>query len=739
MLASFRAANHALAQHRERLHTGAVSTRALDNDEGVEGEPGADAGLSEFFGAYQILNPIGRGGLATVVRARHIHPSYADRSVALKILDARFSADRGVRQLFVSEAYLLSLLEHPNIVRTFEAGEEEGRLFIAMEAVHGRDLSQLLRRAHAEGVHFPRAIALHVVGEVLRALVYAHALRDTDGRVLRLVHRDVNPSNVLVSYNGHVKLSDFGVARVVTNSAASRLLTAGKLGYFAPEQIGSGEVDHRADVFACGVMIYELVCGERPFAGSDEDATMRANREARYVAPKRVRSDVPDWLAAIMERALQRKPRKRYADAGQLLAALAPHLPDAQGARLGLGALVRQLCFDAYLDDLRLRESLERGGLAPGQGVTATQTVALCSARNEIALPAQRALEEAGYNVSLWPSVHDALLLASDAASPRAMIVDLTGQADRDASVGETLRREGRLLWIVGLLDDYDPVALQQAAAYGVDELLVRPFSITHLQVAARAAALAAQRGEVDPPVATAVSRTEPRLPVLLVGSLAEEASTLEALGHAPRLVADVASAVAACAHASPRMVALDGALARDERELDQLITQFRSLPGMGVLPMLLVNAARITSWRLPARCCVLGAHDDSERVAQALRDLAATSRDGRAYVRYATHLTAELRSAGRSVRGNAADLSRGGLLLYCAQMPPLGTEVGVTIELPDLPQPVEAQARVVRVHFPDIAGGADAGIGVRFERFAEDDETLLIEFITKLAARGRS
>lgn len=328
--------------------------------------PQASAGETsshEFFGNYQHIREIGRGGLGRVVLARHVHPNYAEREFAVKLLRPEWAADPLTQELFRNEAYLLSLLRHPNIVRTFEAGIEDGRPFIAMEFIHGRDLWDCIDKAKEVGLSVAVPLLVHILGRVLSALAYAHDLADADGNSLELIHRDVNPSNVFLSYNGEVKLGDFGVASVSAGKGKTEGQTAGKPGFLAPEQITGKPVDQRADIFAFGVTMYAVLCGVRPFDAPTLEEILQLNARASVRHPAKVNPNLDPRLAPIMMRALQPKPAKRYPDARAMLDEVSPLLPPEAGMDLAVAALLRTLFLRDFMAGLKLRH-----GLAGAQG-----------------------------------------------------------------------------------------------------------------------------------------------------------------------------------------------------------------------------------------------------------------------------------------------------------------------------------------------------------------------------------
>jgi serine/threonine protein kinase len=225
--------------------------------------------------------------------------------------------------MFVEEAKLCVALRHPNIVQVYDLGEIDSQYFIAMEYVDGRDLLKTLAACGKKRIGFPTEIALYIVMEVLKGLDYAHNLRRPDGQPLGIIHRDVSPSNVLLSFEGEVKIADFGIAKASTREKTETGILKGKFGYMAPEQVTGAPIDHRADIFAMGIVLYELITGHRLFAGKNDLAVLERVRDALIDPPPRhYRPDLAGELEAIVMRSLARDARDRFQLAAELHDAL---------------------------------------------------------------------------------------------------------------------------------------------------------------------------------------------------------------------------------------------------------------------------------------------------------------------------------------------------------------------------------------------------------------------------------
>jgi serine/threonine-protein kinase len=275
---------------------------------------------AEAFGKYVLLSRLAVGGMAEVYLARLEGVAGFQKPVVLKQVLPHLAGDPQFIEMFLDEARLAARLSHPNIAEAFELGQEQGRYYIAMEYVEGETVTAVHGRAQREGREFPLQCTLRVVLELLEALQYAHGLAGEDGRRLHVVHRDVSPSNVMVTYHGGVKLLDFGIARAATRNHRTGLgIIRGKHGYMAPEQCHAGaRIDHRADLFATGAVLYALATGRPAFFGTRSQPvleTVRQMQEARFPPPRSVRPELSAELEDIIMRAMARLPRDRYQDA----------------------------------------------------------------------------------------------------------------------------------------------------------------------------------------------------------------------------------------------------------------------------------------------------------------------------------------------------------------------------------------------------------------------------------------
>jgi serine/threonine protein kinase len=279
------------------------------------------------YGQYELLERIAIGGMAEVFRAKRQGVEGFEKVVAVKRILPSLSSNKDFIEMFVNEAKMAASLSHPNIANIFELGKIEDTYFIAMEFVDGRDLRAVLSDARERGVELSMDLAALIVSRVASALGYAHRQKGPEGQELKIVHRDVSPQNVLISYEGEVKLVDFGIAKAAvkaptTDSGSLR----GKLLYMSPEQAWGKAVDKRSDLFSLGVVFFELLTGQSPFMGSSELSILEMVRAANVPAPSSFNPVLPGQLEAVVMQALRKDPAGRYQDASEMLQDLDAYL-----------------------------------------------------------------------------------------------------------------------------------------------------------------------------------------------------------------------------------------------------------------------------------------------------------------------------------------------------------------------------------------------------------------------------
>jgi serine/threonine-protein kinase len=337
--------------------------------------------LPRTFGRYALFDFIGRGGMAEIYLARQKTDLGATRLSVVKQILPELASDEQFSDMLVHEAKLAARLSHANVVQVYDLGREDGRLYIAMEYVEGFDLNDLLRRCSRAHVPLPFELGVHVVRESLKGLDYAHRRTDDAGSPLGIVHRDVSPSNLLVSFEGEVKVCDFGIARanalVAAGSAEHELDEAikGKAGYMSPEHARGEPIDARADVFAAGIVLWELAAGRRLYRPADGGSLLELARRAE--APPLPEQGLPaeEKLRAIVARALQPDRDARYPSAAAMLRDVEDYAAAARlmTSPLQLGGWLTSTFGEEIVAQRRAREraaaALERGAPAVVQPI----------------------------------------------------------------------------------------------------------------------------------------------------------------------------------------------------------------------------------------------------------------------------------------------------------------------------------------------------------------------------------
>ncbi len=271
------------------------------------------------LGSYEILGKLARGGMAELFLAKTHGPEGFEKLVVIKKILPHYAANPKFVKLFLDEARLAAGLDHPHIAHVYDMGTVEGNYFFAMEYVHGKDVRTTMRRTTAAERKFPIEHAVLIARNTAEALHYAHERRRVDGSLLGIVHRDVSPSNILISYDGTVKLVDFGVAKAASNSAKTRTGTLkGKISYMSPEQAKGAPVDRRSDVFALGIVLWEMVTSCRLFRTENDLATIQMIINSKPQPPTELRPECPPELERIIIKALAADPTTRYQSAEEL-------------------------------------------------------------------------------------------------------------------------------------------------------------------------------------------------------------------------------------------------------------------------------------------------------------------------------------------------------------------------------------------------------------------------------------
>ena len=275
------------------------------------------------IGRYRLIKRLAVGGMADIFLAQQFGPRGYERTVVVKTIRGDLVDEEELIQMLIQEARIAACLEHESIVDVIEVGEEAGTHYLAMEFVFGRDLGQVRDRCAERGVRIPPEHMVTIVADVLDALYHAHHEAMSDGRVLQVIHRDVSPQNVLVGFDGSVKLLDFGLAKAAAQISRTRAgVLKGKYAYMSPEQVNFKGVDQRADIFSTGVVLWEMLTQRRLFYRSSDYDTVKAVMACQVPFPRAVRPDLPWGLSWVAYRALRKGPRWRYRDARKMRDAL---------------------------------------------------------------------------------------------------------------------------------------------------------------------------------------------------------------------------------------------------------------------------------------------------------------------------------------------------------------------------------------------------------------------------------
>lgn len=314
------------------------------------------------FGKYLLLDRINVGGMAEVFKAKAFGVEGFERLVAVKRILPSIAEDEDFVTMFVDEAKIAVQLTHANIAQIFDLGKADDSYYIALEYVHGKDLRTIFERARRQSAPIPLLMACHIMSEVCEGLDYAHNKRGPAGEPLNLVHRDVSPQNILISYDGEVKLIDFGIAKAAGKAGVTQAgMLKGKFGYMSPEQVNGVPLDRRSDIFTAGIVLWELLTGERLFVAETDFATLDKVRTADIMPPSTYNENIPTQLDDIVQRALAKEMDDRYQSAMSLHDDLMSFLyrQDERFSRNDLSAYMRSVFSAELSKELRTDEALK--------------------------------------------------------------------------------------------------------------------------------------------------------------------------------------------------------------------------------------------------------------------------------------------------------------------------------------------------------------------------------------------
>lgn len=275
------------------------------------------------YGKFLLLDRIARGGMAELCRAKIIGAQGFEKLVAIKKILPHLADQEDFVSAFIDEARLAAFLHHRNIVQIFDFGEMAGGYFISMEYLSGKPLRTLMNCAGKSDARLPLGMALFIIAEICGGLDYAHNLKNFSGEPLGIVHRDIGPQNIFITYDGQVKIIDFGIARATSHNTVTTVGSLkGKIAYMSPEQASGKGIDHRSDIFSVGIILYELVTGRHLYTAEDGGQQLALAVDGRFVPARELDVSLPPLLHDILDKALARDPDDRYQTAGELLADL---------------------------------------------------------------------------------------------------------------------------------------------------------------------------------------------------------------------------------------------------------------------------------------------------------------------------------------------------------------------------------------------------------------------------------
>lgn len=323
--------------------------------------------MSEFrpepFGKYYLVDKIATGGMAEIFKAKtYSHGGFENLMVIKRIL-SHLGENEDFVEMFIDEAKVSVALQHANITRIYDFGKIVNNYFIAMECVDGKDVRNLLRKLARRREYLPIEFAAYIAHQACRGLEYAHSKQDVNGKPYGIVHRDMSPANILVSYEGDIKIADFGIAKAELNSGTTDAGTLkGKFEYMSPEQARGEDIDGRSDLFSLGIVLHEMLTGRRLFKGDGDAASLEKIKSGKIPSPSQVNQRVPPALDEIVMRALDRDREQRYATAQDMQEALEAYIPETVDVSRSNLTRFMQSIFEQEIIDERSR--LKQGSLA---------------------------------------------------------------------------------------------------------------------------------------------------------------------------------------------------------------------------------------------------------------------------------------------------------------------------------------------------------------------------------------
>ncbi len=325
-----------------------------------------------IFGEYKILKKIATGGMAEVFLSKRVGVKGFEKLLAIKRILPQFSENEEFISMFIDEAKLAAQLNHRNVVQIYDFGTQESSYYIAMEYVFGKDLRTILKKSREKQKRLPLTQCAYIIKEAARGLEYAHNIKDHYGNPLDIIHRDVSPQNIFISYEGDVKIADFGIAKAASKSTETRTgVLKGKILYMSPEQAWGKSIDKRSDLYSLGVLLYETVADRKIIEADSEFSMLEKVRNAEVEFPPEIFEKIPKRLSYIMKKALEKDPANRYQSAHEMRV-------DLENFLLSAKETLSEKMISDYLKDLFKEEiEEERKILVEGAGVVIEKTISM--------------------------------------------------------------------------------------------------------------------------------------------------------------------------------------------------------------------------------------------------------------------------------------------------------------------------------------------------------------------------
>ena len=275
---------------------------------------------TERFGKYLLIDKIGAGGMAELYRAKMTGDKGFEKLIAVKKILPHLVGEQMLIESFIDEARLAAFLQHENIILTYDFGKMESDYFIAMEYLFGKNLKLLINTSNKKKIPLEYENIVQIISCICNGLDYAHSLKNFQGHPLNIIHRDISPPNIFITYSGEVKIIDFGIAKAASQNTTTRMgVIKGKIAYMSPEQAAGKDIDYRSDIFAVGALLYELVTGKPLYRGETLEVLNKA-AQADFKPPEKVVGNLPPSLSNIINRSLAKNPDDRYKSCGEMLA-----------------------------------------------------------------------------------------------------------------------------------------------------------------------------------------------------------------------------------------------------------------------------------------------------------------------------------------------------------------------------------------------------------------------------------